>query len=665
MQTQLTFLHGVSLYTLYIAAGVFHCAAQVPDLPANLGTASPPSATPPTVLNQPVVVNSSEKVEMERLRLTEEAAKTVREEADFEAQRAKLQKKLASSSLGVIAPESVPTDFRTFLSINEGRVEMSRKYHALLKSALNDLTPQSPYLVRAAGEGTNPGRANATLLTLDGYPEDDGMSRTLRGHIGELFEGRGADAKRLQEINQSLAALDVEKKRLQNNYKVGSGTNAINGQRRATEADLIFLQEQITAATQNEVELHKELLTRRATITEVQRKLQFQQFIVELALQQRYIHALIGCGFYRVFAANGDLSIDPKAFDSDRNKAPTTPQSSASTLNPTAGSIPSAQLPVISTISGMEAWLTTRIRDAMREREAMDNLLKEKQMSAAEGLLLKMVMTAKYQPELNTIPYSSRQLIHAYRQDMRSLMDALNAKDYVEMKKIATRIEATSTDAGMKDIRLFAEEHPKRALYLVNQAEVALKIGEFKSAHAMMDAAMQRAPLDPDVNARIQGLQSSFLSNTKLAEELERIAQAGDYQTLGRRKNELGPFILGASDKALKARVEKLIQQETSVVTALEKCDAFERRSSYPDAWVALCSVEQTLAEDSRLVKRKNAISGKCPRFISAYTNATDHEQKGAMSIALAWYLSALAEAPGNIELVERVNVIGAKVLNH
>ena len=672
MKSHLTFRYVTLACASLLLAGSRHCGAQggltpPPAISPAQAAAIPvqPGTAPSGIYNQPVVVNSFEKVEMERLRITEEVGKAEREDLAFREQHLRLQKKLASSSLSIAAPESIPTDYRTFLSMSEGNIEKSKQYYALLKSTLNDLTPESPYMAHTAKEGSNPRRAAENLLRLDGFAEDDGISRTLRGHLAEFYGGRVDDKTRIRNIDAELATLAAEKKQIQWNYKMTYDINSFTQQPRGSEADRERLQKNIDGVTEKEEQLKKEKLTLHHVVTEIQRKLQFQQFIVELAFQQRYIHALIACGFYRGSPSRGDLSLSKDAYPSGRNKGPA-PAGNDPFGGPTpASAIPSADIPIISTISGMESFLTNRIRDAMKDREAMDNMLKEKQMSAAESLLRKMVMTAKYQPELNTIPYASRQRIHGYGQDMRSLADALSAKDYQEMSKLADRIEQGGTDAGMKDIKLFATEHPKKALYLVRQAELSLKAGDRKSAQTMTDAAMQRAPLDPEVNAKIQQMQTSFLSNTKLAEELEKIVETGDYQSAFSRMNEFAPLASAATDKTLKSRYERLIEQEKSIRTTLEKCDAFERRSSYPDVWLALCGVEPGLAEDVRLVKRKNSISGKCPRFVSAYTKATEKEQTGADSIALAWYLSALSEAPGNTELVDKVNNLGTKLLNN
>jgi hypothetical protein len=111
-------------------------------------------------MNQPVVVNTFENVEMERLRLADETAKLTDEERDFREQTAKLQLKLAETSLAGMTPASLPSDYRTFMSANAGDIQKSLAYYDLMKSVLNDLTPESPYRTRSSGDTSNPERAS-------------------------------------------------------------------------------------------------------------------------------------------------------------------------------------------------------------------------------------------------------------------------------------------------------------------------------------------------------------------------------------------------------------------------------------------------------------------------------------------------------------------------
>ena len=178
---------------------------------------APPTGTgsPSTIQNQPIVVPSFESVEMERLRLAEETSKGERDEVDFQKQVSMLQKKLAEASATTVLPESMPSDYRAFLSANSGDIERSNAYYAELKSILNELVPESPYHTRSAKDSSNPQRASEQLLKLSSYPEDDDICRSIRGHISALSGGRVDDNRRQTELGRELTTLQAERKRLE------------------------------------------------------------------------------------------------------------------------------------------------------------------------------------------------------------------------------------------------------------------------------------------------------------------------------------------------------------------------------------------------------------------------------------------------------------------
>ncbi len=652
--------------------------AQADPVPKTVPQIVPNGPTgQPAFVNQPVVINTFENVEMERLRLAEEVAKLERDDADFREQVAKLQAKLAATSLAGITPSSMPNDYRTFISANAGDIKRSQMYHSLLKSLLNDLTPQSPYRARTLDDTSNPQQGADKLLKLAEYEEDDDICRTIRGHIASLTGGRRDDAKRQFEIARQIERMAAERRRLEWNLRMANGQNPLTGEDRATEDDRAYIRTQIEDVAKEVKALEDERKSLSHLVTAEVRKLQFQQFIIELAVQQRYIHALIASGFYRNSFKGADLSLSKEAYPSGHSSQSNggkngRPEVSQATSDAGAAALPegapvsslaAAELPVMNTVTGLESFLLNRIRDAIKDREAIDNMLRENQISAAESLLRKMMLTAKYQPELQTLPYEDRQRILQLGLKTRKLSDALNSKDYPLISKLADEIEKEGSDAGVSDLKVFAAEHPRKALHWARQAEVALKAGNAKAAQSLMEAAVRRAPLDPEVARKIDSLQTGAVSDSKSLDDLEAILDRGDYKAAFDRMNEFLPLAAGSKDADMKSKYEALVEREKSLRAALEKSDVFVRRSSYPDAWMVLCEVDPAVAEDPRINLRKSQISGKCARFVSAYTNAHEREGSGKHALALAWYITALSESPNSEELQAKVNELGARFL--
>jgi hypothetical protein len=600
---------------------------------------------------------------MERLRITEETAKAERDEIDFQKQVAAIQKKLAEASATSIIPESLPTDYRSFLSANAGDIQKSAEYYAELKSVLNDLVPNSPYKARTTSDSSNPLRASEKLAKLSNYPEDNDISRIISGHISSLTGGRVDDQRRQLEINSELQRFTAERKRLEWNLKLSNSPSLVDGRTSSTEDERNFIHQQIEDVKAEIKRYEDEKKSLSHLVTTETRKLQFQQFIVELALQQRYIHALIACGFYRFSFKGGDLDLNKEAYPSGRPTQGSDSQNTSAV--PTAGGAPT-QLPIISTVTGMEAFLQSRIRDAIQERESIDNMLRENQLGAAESLLRKMVLTAKYQPELQTIPFQSRQSILQSGRKLRQISDAVNAKDYDEILKLVDSIEANEPLAGMADLKSFANEHPRKALHWARQAELAMKAGDKKTMSSLMDIAIRRAPLNQEVAQKIQSIQENAQSNNDLLEELKRIVSAGDYRTSFERMNEFAPLAQSSNtDSKLKDAYEQLIESEKALRVAIEKTDSLEHKGLSPEAWIELNALPQPIANDARVLERKNRISAECPKFIKAYHKAINYERENQPAKALAWYLNALVESPSNNAITSKVNLLGGGILKN
>lgn len=600
---------------------------------------------------------------MERLRLAEEMTKAERDEIDFQKQVATLQKKLAESSATAVLGESIPSDYRSFLSANAGEIERSEAYFNELKSLLNELVPDSPYRARSTADNTNARATAEKLKRLTAYPEDNDISRSIAGHIAALSGGRVDDQRRQLELKRELNDLQTERKRLEWNLKMAYQVNSLTG-KSGTEDERNFLRQQIEEVKKEISRLEDEKNSLSHRVTAEVRKLQFQQFIVELAVQQRYIHALIASGFYRYSFKGADLSLSKDAYPAVRGdsssgagKQPGTPASPVGAP---------AEVPVISTISGMEAFLLNRIRDAVKDRESIDNMLREDQIAAAESLVRKMVLTAKYQPELQTIPYASRQKILKGGQAIRRLADAINARDYAEIQRLVAELESSGTDTGLADLKVFASEHPRKAMHWARQAELAMKARNTKAMNSLMEAAVRRAPLDPDVAKKIESIQENALGDQDLLAELKRLIASRDHRAAFDRMNEFAALAQGENtDPKLRADYEALLELEKNLRTSLEQSDSLERRGAHPEAWVELETLPAEIAADPRALERKNRLAGQCPSFVKAHTQATTHEQANRPAQALAWYLNALSESPGNEILTAKIQSLGGPLLNN
>jgi len=506
-----------------LASGFSICRVYSADLP--VGNPASIIATPPGS----VVVNSFESVEMEKLRMTKEVGKLEREEVEFKEGVIKLQKKLVDASAAAATPANLPSDYSSFINAPSKDVARSIIYYGQLKEALNQLTPSSPYLARTSADTVSPVKAGEILKQMGDLEEDEGISRTILNQWSAKEGSVRDDAARMAQINSSIAQLVKERDRLQWNYNQGGKINPLTEKPFSNDKDQQSLIEETERVKDQIAELVKEKGSFRNFVNTPLRKLEFQQFIVQLAAQERYIHALIACGFYRNVFPGGDMSLSEKAYPGGGSSGNGNPSSTgdkaapSSSVPSSAGTTASQALPIISTITGMESFLLNRIRDAKADRESVENMLKTKQLSAAESLLRKMVSTAKYQPELQTFPYEERQVIQEYTKTIRQLTESVNSKDWPEVEKLSDKLDQESTDVGAQDLKAFAKENREKSLLWTRMAEVAMRGGDMQGAETLLDAARKRAPTDPKVSESISNTQDKTLTDEKLKEQLDQV----------------------------------------------------------------------------------------------------------------------------------------------
>ena len=310
--------------------------------------------------------------------------------------------------------------------------------------------------------------------------------------------------------------------------------------------------------------------------------------------------------------------------------APSAPQSAPTS----AGATASQGLPMISTITGLESFLLNRIRDAKSDRESVENMLKTKQMSAAESLIRKMISTAKYQPELQTFPYEDRQKIHEYTKTIRQLMEAVNSKNWPEVEGHCEKLERETSDVRGQDLKAFAKENREKSLLWTKMAEVAMRVGDLQGAEALLDAARKRSPMDQRVSEAISNTQDKTLTNEKIKEQLDQVIKDDDYMQAFQRMGEFAPLVATAKDKKQKSAYEALIEKEKVVKAALEKSSSLNQMNASADAWMELECLPDPLNKDKRVLEKKSILATECGQFISFYGKGKKY---GLFAIFSGW----------------------------
>lgn len=243
-------------------------------------------------------------------------------------------------------------------------------------------------------------------------------------------------------------------------------------------------------------------------------------------------------------------------------------------------------------------------------------------------------------------------------------MEAVNSKNWPEIQSLSDKLEQESSDVGPQDLKAFAKENREKALLWIKIAEVAMRVGDLQGAEALLDAARKRAPIDKEVAEAISNTQDKTLTGEKLKEQLDQVLKDSDYIQAFQRMGEFAPLIALAKDEKQKKEYEVLVDKERTVKTALEKSASLQQMNANADAWMELEVLPDPLNKDKRVLEKKSVLAGDCPQFISFYTKGKKYEARGNSTLAIAWYLQALSNAPSVTLIKEKIKSLGDKTLH-
>ena len=520
------------------------------------------------------------------------------------------------------------------------------------------------------------------------------VSRTLISHIQAVRMGNKSDTLRIAQITKELDRLERAIRAKEWNYENEFSPNLLSGGTLGG-AGQVFTASELLGMKQTYHSLQQEMALLKTVRSPIRRRTQFQLFIIELTAQQRYVHALMACGFYRYLSS--DTTFNPQQLEQERASAeqeilqrgesyqtglanrlteigsgnpipalPNSPGSNPATQGARSFNLPNgneeAPLPTFNSITSLEVFLTTQINESKRKRGAFDGMVSEGQYGSAQALLIDLLLTAKHQPELHTIPYADRQKIMEVGTKMRHLSESLTSLDYEAVKQLADELESLDNTVTMADVRAFAEKYPTQARVWARQADVLLKSNRVSDAQQMIEAALQIAPLDSQVQETIKNTQNDMLEKVDLLETLEEVVDDKDYREAHERMEEFMPLAESGDDPDLRSEFSLLLDMEKDVQTSLEKSEAMEDRGEYASAWLEVVDVSDEVSEDDRLVSRRNKLGARCGEFAKGFYSAEGFEERGKDAIALSWYLNLLEEAPGSEFLVERIDLLSQRL---
>ena len=353
-------------------------------------------------------------------------------------------------------------------------------------------------------------------------------------------------------------------------------------------------------------------------LSEIQTKIDFQALLVQLFLQRRFQHVLIGTRFYRSVFNDGDTQLQVGSDAHDLF-------SRSTGMPPTVGT--------------MDSMANEVVRDVREGVEAFQYLVSQNEMESATKRLAESFMTGEYLPEIRMLPRVQKRKALLFMQQSDQLLSALEVKDYTLAEKLVDRLSNSATDFDTSKATAAIETAKQISALHLAKARNAAVSGDRVTLEAELKAATEIWPRNPELT-QVSGLifdQSDV--QQKALVDLDELLSQHNYREI---YNDKMRFIAAAAmypdrQKQLGVVLDQMQTIETSMIQAQE----MSKQGDYAGAWETVQKTFEKYPDDSKLNEMRADLTTQAADFVRTIRTAEDLEQKDEIGSSLAWYLKA------------------------
>jgi Rod binding domain-containing protein len=530
--------------------------------------------------------------------------------------------------------------FEKYLNAPEETTAQNQQYQAILDKILDLLSPEKV-------SSTSVDEAFRLLPRASGFDVDARLCDALADAVYSVWRAQDA-SQRLARANE---ALEQERKANEWNARVASQTVRLEGPppSKDKEAAAEWAKERqlardsaIQPYTTRLAEIIATIKTNQAKkeLTSLEAKIEFQALFVQLFLQRRFQHVLIGTRFYRAVFASGEGKLEVGSDTKDLF-------SKSTGMPPTVGTL--------------DALAHEAVRDVRESIQSFHFLLQKNELQSATKRLAEAFSVGEFLPEVRTLPRDDKRRVLDFSQKNYQLISAIEVKDYGLAEKLVKQLTTMAKDFDeSKPLAAIETARTVSGMHLAKARNAALS-GDKATLETELKEATELWPRNPalaDVSALI------FSQGDVQQKALVDFDQLISQHNLRQIYDDKLRFIAAAAmypDR--QAQLKKVLDQMQVIETAMIQAGEIEKRGDYAGAWETVEKVFKQNPEDSKLNQMRANLTTEAADFVRTLRTAQQLEDKGEVGSSLAWYLKARRIYPASEFAQEGITRLVAKVL--
>ena len=379
----------------------------------------------------------------------------------------------------------------------------------------------------------------------------------------------------------------------------------------------------------------------KSELSSLQARIEFQTLLIQLFLQRRFRHVLIGSRFYRSIFDDGDNQLR---------------------LGEETKSVFAKLSDIPPTVTSLDALANEAIRDVREGVAAVDFLLEKDELQSASQRLGESFAIGEHLPEIHQFPREDRQRILAFTRRANQLLSALEVKDYTRAEQLVAELQETAKDFDpSQPLTAVQTARNVSRMHLARARNAALS-GDAEVLERELRAATEIWPNNPDL-ADVSGkiFEQTDVQQQALL-ELDRLMEQGDHRAIFRQSAK---FIAAAAlHPDRQEKLTAILGQMTEIEGALQRAREIQQRGDAAGAWESIQLAAVKYPEDTELNRlRADLASGGAATFVQSLSKGDDLEARGEYGAALAWYLDAHRQYPPSKFAQDKIEAVATRIL--
>ncbi|NNE90716.1 MAG: hypothetical protein HKN23_03635 [Verrucomicrobiales bacterium] len=511
--------------------------------------------------------------------------------------------------------------FEKYLNSAEATSEMDLQYRKSIRSVLDALSPHGRergvnYLAIAV----------ANLQHAAEFPQDSRLCESLANAVYRVFLARNS-VHSLQELNQDL---DMQRRKLDWNFdawkdskklntgrKLSSDPNAAQNNQATNPENAGHLQRYIQRIA--EVEAERVANKAKMELSEVEAKLEFQALIVQLFLQRRFEHVIMGTRLYTEFFQDGDGRLQ---FQQGSEVAVT--------FGTTIGFDP--------TITTLDTFANEAIRDVEQQVESFHFMLESGRIDGAARQLQQAFVMGEYLPAVQAVPRTDKIQIQDYARNTFQLVNSMEVKDFTLAEELVTKMREQASDFDYSKPTAAIETAKITSNMRIRTAKNAALKGDEQAYEENIKAAAMIWPTNPQLKEQFNLIADSADVQEQAKLEFDRLLSTQSYRQIYTNKAR---FIAATvEDPERQAALNQIVENILLIETSMKQADTLLNAGQSYAAWEIVEETFQQFPDDVPLSAKRSDLSTEVAEFVRALKTAENLEenQKGS---SLTWYLAA------------------------